>query len=540
MRAAVTRAVAFCLAVTLLALTQGGSIEALEPSTPAPSGALILHDSTGEWGWLGAVHARSLANLLGHFSVPCTISPVEQYSAGQMEGYRTVFYLGVVYDNPLPAAFLQDVMRTSRTVCWFRYNLWRIAWDERRYSAPDFEARFGFRFLGLRRPGYTRVSYRGQWFTKNAGDPEVGLSEVVGRGACSVQAFAYPPEGASGEPVPYIVRGGNLWYVADIPFSYVTEEDRYLAFADALHDILGIQHAESHRGLMRIEDVNPTTSPDALRAIADYLFSEGVPFLISLIPVYQDPSCYYSPDVPRLRLLSKEPELVEALRYMQAKGGQILLHGYTHQYNSAANPYSGITGEDFEFYRTTLNENLGVVFLGAVPEDSYRWVRSRVCAAQQELHAAGLSEVGWETPHYAASAGDYRFFGQRFRLTVQRALYFTTADVGEAARDGIDTRNPGNPAYFSSQLFPYVIERDAYGQKIVPENLGLVDLIGWNGYGKWLPGDIVRAASANLAVRDGWASSYFHPFLDIEYLRQVVQGVKALGYTYVSVSPDTH
>ena len=28
-----------------------------------------------------------------------------------------------------------------------------------------------------------------------------------------------------------------------------------------------------------------------------------------------------------------------------------------------------------------------------------------------------------------------------------------------------------------------------------------------------------------LAVRDGWASSYFHPFLDIEYLRQVVQGV---------------
>ncbi len=528
-----------CLLTGLLALAPTKSAGAGATPPAGPSGILILHDSTGDWGWLGAMHARSLANLLGHFSVPCTIAPVEQYSAGQIEGYRTVFYLGVVYDNPLPATFLQDVMQTSRTICWFRYNLWQIAWNESRYPVPGFETRFGFRFAGLERPGYTRVLYRGRWFTKNAKDPELGLTEVVNRGACSVPAFAYPSDGTSGDQVPYIVQGRNLWYVADVPFSYVTEEDRYLAFADALHDILGIQHAESHRALIRIEDVNPTSSPDALRATADYLFSESVPFLISVVPVYQDPYGYSNSGVPTQRFLSKEPEFVEALRYMQSRGGQILLHGYTHQYNSTAKPYTGITGEDFEFYRTTLNENQGLVFVGPVPEDSYRWVRSRVVAAQQELHAAGLSEVGWETPHYAASAGDYRFFGQRFRLTVQRALYHPTADGGGVRWDGLQPQQPGNPTYFTGQLFPYVIERDAYGQKILPENLGLVDLVGWNGYGKWMPEDIIRAAAANLAVRDGWASSYFHPFLDIGYLRQVVQGVKALGYTYVSVSPDT-
>jgi uncharacterized protein YdaL len=532
--------VMLCLAAGLLILAPGGSAWAGEQLTSLPSGALILHDSAGGWGWLGTVHARSLANLLGHFSVPCTISPVEEYTAGQIEHYRTIFYLGVVYDNPLPAAFLQDVMRTTRTICWFRYNLWRIAWDERRYYAPAFEARFGFRFLGLGRPGYAWVSYRGHWFTKYTGDPEVGLTEVVDRGVCSVPAFAYPAEDASGDPAPYIVQGGNLWYVADFPFSYVTEEDRYVAFADALHDILGIRHLESHRALMRIEDVNPTTSPEALRAIADYLFSEGVPFLVAVVPVYEDPSGQYNSGIPMQRSLSKEPEFVEALRYMQARGGQILLHGYTHQYNSTANPYAGVTGEDFEFYRATLNENQGVVFGGPVPEDSYRWVRSRVGAAQRELHQAGLFEVGWETPHYAASAGDYRFFGLRFRFTVQRVLYFATAAPGDVAWNGLGRQDPGSPAYFSSQFFPYIIERDAYGQKILPENLGLVDLHGWNGYGKWLPVDIIRAATANLAVRDGWASSYFHPFLDIEYLRQVVQGVKALGYTYVSVSADTH
>ena len=538
MRTRGIRTVALCLAAGLLALTSAGSVGAGEPPAPAPSGVLILHDSAGDWGWLGAMHARSLANLLGHFSVAYTISPVEQYAAGQIERYKTIFYLGVVYDNPLPAAFLQDVMRTTRTICWFRYNLWQIAWDDKRYPAPGFVARFGFRFAGLGRPGYTRVFYRGQWFTKYAGDPEVGLTEVVDQGVCSVPAFAYPPEDTSGGPVPYIVQGANLWYVTDFPFSYVTEEDRYVAFADSLHDILGIQHPESHRALLRIEDVSPATSPEALRAIADYLFSEGVPFLVSVVPVYQDPSGYYNSGVPKQRFLSKEPDFVEALRYMQAKGGQILLHGYTHQYNSAANPYTGVTGDDFEFYRATLNENQGVVFGGPVPEDSYRWVRSRVCAAQRELHQAGLYEVGWETPHYAASAGNYRFFAQKFRLTVQRVLYFAAA--GEIPWNGLGRQDPGNPTYFSSQFFPYVIERDAYGQKILPENLGLVDLHGWNGYGVWLPADMIRAAQANLAVRDGWASSYFHPFLDIEYLRQVVQGVKALGYTYVSVSANTH
>jgi uncharacterized protein YdaL len=529
-----------CLAAAFLALAPARTAGTAELPSTNPSGVLILHDSAGEWGWLGALHARSLANLLGHFSVAYTIWPVEQYSAGQIERFKTVFYLGVIYNNPLPAAFLQDVMRTTRTVCWFRYNLWQIAWDARNYYAPAFEARFGFRFLGLDRPGYARVSYRGQWFTKFAGDPEVGLTKVVNPGICSVPAFAFPPEDAPGESGPYIVQGANLWYVADFPFSYVTEEDRYVAFADSLHDILGIQHPESHRALIRIEDVSPATSPEALRAVADYLFSENVPFLVSVVPVYLDPSGRNNSGLPRRLLLSEQPDFVEALRYMQARGGQILLHGYTHQYNSTENPYSGVTGDDFEFYRATLDENQGVVFRGPVPEDSYRWARSRVCAAQRELHRAGLYEVGWETPHYAASAADYRFFAVTFPLTVQRVLYFASTATDGIPWSGYGHQDPSTPTYFSSQFFPYVIERDAYRQKVLPENLGLVDLHGWNGYGVWLPDDIIRAAKVNLAVRDGWASSYFHPFLDIGFLRQVVQGVKALGYTYVSVSESTH
>jgi uncharacterized protein YdaL len=34
-----------------------------------------------------------------------------------------------VYDHPLPAAFLADAAVTSKTLVWFKYNLWQLAWD---------------------------------------------------------------------------------------------------------------------------------------------------------------------------------------------------------------------------------------------------------------------------------------------------------------------------------------------------------------------------------------------------------------------------
>ena len=48
------------------------------------------------------------------------------------------------------------------------------------------------------------------------------------------------------------------------------------------------------------------------------------------------------------------------------------------------------------------------------------------------------------------------------------------------------------------------------------------------------PGDLVRAAQANLVVRDGFAAFYFHPFLDLEYLKQTVEGIQAAGYRFVN------
>ena len=76
--------------------------------------------------------------------------------------------------------------------------------------------------------------------------------------------------------------------------------------------------------------------------------------------------------------------------------------------------------------------------------------------------------------------------------------------------------------------------RDVYRSKVLPENLGSIAPSTWHTYKSRLPGDIIRAARANLVVRDGIASFYFHPFLKLAYLKRTIAGIQALGYRFVS------
>ena len=62
----------------LLRAVAGLSESPPSPAAPASSEwALIFYDSSGVYGWIGGVHARMLANLLGHFQLDYRIVPVE-------------------------------------------------------------------------------------------------------------------------------------------------------------------------------------------------------------------------------------------------------------------------------------------------------------------------------------------------------------------------------------------------------------------------------------------------------------------------------
>lgn len=218
--------------------------------------------------------------------------------------------------------------------------------------------------------------------------------------------------------------------------------------------------------------------------------------------------------------MSRNKKLVSALKYMVERGGEIVLHGYTHQWRDQPNPKSGVSAEDYEFFRVRLDAGGRQVLEGPVPEDSLEWVGERVGKALLELKSAGLSPVAWETPHYLASELDNRYFGRYFKLMVHRGIYFV---------------DDGGTLRFSNQFFPYPIETDYYGQRIAPENLYCYAASAYMGEPPSTVPAMLYQARLNQAVRDGWASFFFHWYQDIRVLKELVRGLKNMGYEFVTL-----
>jgi uncharacterized protein YdaL len=509
---------------------------------------LILYDSGANTpdatnGWIGNLHAKFLANLLGHFNLNYTIEPVGNYQSGQMANARATFYFGLVYNNPLPAAFTNDVNTATNPICWFKYNMWEVSGTM--YAPLPLDSKIGFRFLDLDETGFTNILYKNIMLQKSPLDPELGVAGVINTNIACSPAVAWRTNADNTTTnVPYITHGSNFWYVGDTPFNYMGEQDRYLAFCDVLHDILGINAPECHRAIIRLEDVtmdNYTT--DDLTSCVDYLHSNNIPFAMAVIPYYTDPLGIYNDGLPVSHRLSDPTDpvsvdMLTALYHAVNSGGQILIHGYMHQYGAVPNPFDGVSAADFEFWRETLTNSYttnGTVvttneltdLYQPVPEDSTAWAYSHINGATNEMTQAGLPWIGWETVHYTASAADYQVFATNFNLTMQRVIYFA---------DDYDPTN--NPTHLGGQLFPYVINRDIYGQKIIGETCGNYEPTDFENYPQHSVTDVLNAAHAAMVVRDGWGNAFYHGYLGVSNLQAIVTGIQALGYTYVPIAPS--
>jgi uncharacterized protein YdaL len=475
--------------------------------------ALILYDTTGQWGWLGEAYATMTANLTSQFG-SWTAKPVSEYQAGDVNRHTATIYVGSTYDEPLPTTFLDDVATSSKPVVWMYNNIWQLT-----SRMPTFADTYGWMWSGYDLRKVDGVTYKGVDLSRDPNNG-AGIMNYATLGP-DVKVLAQA-KGTDGSTFPWAVRSRNLTYIGEIPFAYFNEGDRMMVFADLLFDTLAPTRSERHRALVRIEDVSPTSDPARLRAIADYLSSKKVPFSVATIAQFRDPKKVMG-NSTQIRLVQRQ-QVVSALRYMQSKGGVIIEHGWTHQYSNLANPYNGVSGDDTEFYRVRENADKTLTWVGPVPEDSPSWVRGRLDGAAIDFLLAGFAQPKiFEFPHYTASATAYREVAKRFTTRYDRTLYFP----------GVLTGGTVDHSRIVGQMFPYVV-KDVYGTKVLPENLGNIEPEDWFQYPKKLPADIIRDAKRNLVVRDGFASFYFHPFLDISYLKETVEGIQAAGYTFVS------
>lgn len=526
---------------------------------PAPTAsikALVLYDApaNNEFQKFGLAYAIMLRNLLGHWDTSVDLKPVHEYTTqGLMNNYNAVFYLGSYYDNPVPAALIADVANnTTRPVVWFKYNLWQMQ------GIGDFSARFGFSFdrlAGMNQPPspsnpnpgfFDTVLYKStrmeKFYRYDAdndavlADPDIGITSIVDASkATQVVAIENSRLQSS---APYVVHSASrkFWYVADLPFSYIGPRDRYLAFSDLLHDILGVDMPAQQRALVRLEDVGATVDLASMQQLSDFFAARRIPFAIATIPRYEDPLGKYNGGVKQTITFSAATELRNALTYAQGKGGKLVLHGWTHQYSNVPNPHTGVTADDFEFWNIVANT--------PVAEDSVSWALKRVDAGVADLAPKNgtyqFQPFAFEVPHYQASPNAYAAIRQRFAKTHGRLVYYTSDTPVLTSRVGRD--------FAVGQFFPYVIRQDHYGNRVIPENLGNIEYdicaIDPTSCMAYTWEDLYTNATYAKVVRDGFASFFFHPFWlepelgtpGMQDLTKLVNAITELGYTWVDAS----
>ena len=340
---------------------------------PAGPRVLVLYDEPTEtpWAKLGSAFGILLRNLVGHFDAKVDAMPVQQYRKSAVNDYHTTFYIGWSAAHDLPMDFLQDVRATTQRVVWMFGNLEQLAELDELGEASEglnFQAQYGFTLGGTRGfdPGptpegtipsfFSTVHYKNLPWHKTAtinngvidAAPEMFLTQVTD--ATKVRVHAAISNPTTRESAPYVLQSGNFWFVADIPFNYYTPRDRYVVVADLLHDMLGIDHEENHRAMVRLEDVDAKVNPEAFKKLVDYLHSKSVPFAMAVIAHYKDPFGSQSNGVPADIPMAEATNLRLALDYALARGGEILQHGTTHQYENMINDFSGASGIDFEFW----------------------------------------------------------------------------------------------------------------------------------------------------------------------------------------------
>ncbi|MGE5644590.1 MAG: DUF2334 domain-containing protein [Acidobacteriota bacterium] len=451
---------------------------------PPPQQVAIIYDGRAEveanapaCQIKGYIHALFIENLLGHFGLRGDIIQIADYRPGRLERYRAAFFVGVAPGAALPAAFIKDVRAYKQPFCWLGQHV------EALVNSREGRRQFGFAWSQyVRNNGVNRIVYKNTPLPKV--DPDINIVTVTDTRGVQVVATALTKQNVS---LPYVLRKNRFWYFADSPFSYPEEGGYYLAFCDLLHDILEIDHKPEQRALARIEDVSIDEDPADLKRVSDLLAGYKIPFQIALIPIFRNPSRELEVRI------SDRRSFADSVHYMISKGATPVMHGITHQYH-------GESGDDYEFW----DDNYDHPIAG----DSAEFVQKRMQLGLSECFGAGIYPVAFEVPHYAASETDYRALMRSFTLFYDRTI--------------------STPSLNSQQYFPYPVT-DHWGRYVIPEDLGYVPVE------KPVTTEVLKAARNLRVVRDGVASFYFHPFLNVKLLDEVVRGIQDLGYHFVSI-----
>lgn len=318
-------------------------------------------------------------------------------------------------------------------------------------------------------------------------------------------ATVYFQGNADGHLFPLIFEKNETFYAATQ--SITGEFTEFLG--ESLFDFFEKERGKPQK-FLRLEDIHPKYDPAALQEIGDYLAELGIPYAITVIPVYTNP------ETGERISLSESDELVEVLQNMQKQGASIILHGYYHQYRDSE------TGEGSEYWdmendRPIYQAKNDPVFKredfasdqeyreflkkGARFEE--RYIADTIERGIFDLVNEGLYPVAFEAPHYAISQAGYQVVSDYFSTYVGQVQI--SDETYEASFTPVFTSTPSKLS----------------GMQVIPEGMGYIEADNPESVG-----NMMKRAERISVFSDSKLSFFFHPYIGIKKFKEVMEGME--------------
>ncbi|SJT00445.1 DUF2334 domain-containing protein [Clostridioides difficile] len=442
--------------------------------TSSTDKVLIIYDSKKETAYNRDI-LNIMRTLLGRFSSDIELLKLSNYDGEINKNYYShIFILGInenSYNNDKNTKNLISSLNSYKgTICWLGYGIENLL-EHKKYNLD---------YVG-KTNNIVSVNYRGksynldEHYVFNIVESKDTSNKVIGSINDTLNKY------------PYIINDKNLFYVSKLDLDGVL----FYIFCDSLNDIFNIKTFDKGRIFVRIEDVHAFREPKNLVEIADYLSSKNIPFTIALIPAYVNPKNH------KVITLSESPEIVKAIKYMQDKGGTVILHGYTHQYKKEE-----VSGEGYEFWDGKKDEPL--------KENMKIFVKDRVLNGLRVCIENGIYPLAFEAPHYAMESEGYK----------ELKKYFSTY-MGQHQNNG---------KKFSTNTYPYIIRDTEEFNIFIPENLGYID-----PEDKFTFQNIKENLNKLSIVRGFSGGFFFHSYLNIEYLKNTIEYLEKQNIEFMNL-----
>lgn len=269
--------------------------------------------------------------------------------------------------------------------------------------------------------------------------------------------------------IPFILESQNLTYISRLDMN----EPLFYIFADYLNQILYRKLYDSDKVLISIEDVHIFSDYEELKKKADILYQNKVKFTIGLIPYVRQGESKH------IASFTDSSKFIDTLKYMQDKGGSIIIHTYVHKLNN-----DNITISE----KNKNLDNLETYFSQAVSD----------CMEE------GLMPIGYEASHANLTENEKK------RLKTM----FSTA-YGQLFID------EGN--YI---VYPFELYHTKNFNKFFPINLGYVDKNIENEFG------MIESWLDKISLVDGYYGGiYFHSSTESLYVQELINILRSRGIT---------